>query len=156
MDQTENQRKVDALNAAKAEHRTHDFYTGRGPTARYLGTAVLRVDVGVLADQLIAPYRLWREGNAEQKYTEGVWEKRVKNMLGLHEHVAPESVSYEWPHPYANSLDTDYSWWFDTGGLYILNLGALVEIRYPNGGIKSKLRLPNYPAAKAYTEENAR
>jgi hypothetical protein len=138
------------------QHRVHDFYAGRGPEAKYLGTVVLREDVSKLADRLMAPHRLWREGNAEQKFTAELWTKRVENLLASTEDVAPESVSREWPHPYRNSLDSDYSWWFESGGLYLLNLGALVEIRYPNGGIKSKLRLPNFTPPNAYTEENAR
>ena len=137
-------RDPEAIRRAMLQIRAHDFYSGRGTEAKYLGTAVLDADVGRLADGLIAPFRLWREGNAEQKYTEGFWEQRVKNLLALREDIAPESVSYAWPHPYAHSGDTDYSWWFQAGGLYLYNLGALVEIRYPNGGIKSKLKFPTF------------
>ena len=130
--------------------RWHDFYTGRGPQAQYLGTAKLTTDVGRLADLLLAPHRLWREGNAEQPFTEGVWAKRVANLLESTSHVAEEHTYYEWPHRHKNSLDTDYSWWFEKGGLYLYKLGALVDIRYHNGGIKSKLRFPDYtPKASA-------
>src|SRR5688572_22069485 len=126
------------------QRRTHDFYTGRGEDAKYLGTAILDGDVARLADGLMAPHRLWREGNAEQKYTEETWEKRVRNLLRLREDVSPQHVFYEWPHPYKHSGETDYSWWFQAGGLYLLNLGALVEIKYPNGGVKSRLRFPTF------------
>lgn len=138
------------------QHRVHDFYAGRGPEARYLGTVVLREDVGKLADRLLAPHHLWREGNTGQKFTALTWTSRVRELLASVNDVAPESVSENWPHPYKNSLDSDYSWWFETGGLYLYNLGALVEIRYPGGGIKSKLRFPDFTPPKTYTEENAR
>lgn len=124
--------------------RTHDFYTGRGANAEYLGTATMEGDVGRIADGLLAEHWLWREGNGGKKYNEAMWVGRVKHLLQLREEVGAKGVSRTWPHPYENSLDTDYSWFFDAGGLYLYNLGALVEIRYPNGGVKSKLRFPNF------------
>ncbi len=129
--------------------RVHDFYRGRGPQAVFLGSARLTSDVGTLSDRLLAPYRLWREGNAEQPFTEDVWARRVANLLESVNDTGGD-VWLDWPHPYKNSLDSDYSWWFEKGGLYLYNQGALVEIRYPNGGIKSKLRFPDYtPKASA-------
>jgi hypothetical protein len=124
--------------------RIHDFYAGRGPQAKYLGTARLTTDVGRISDALLAPHGLWREGSDMRKFTDDVWAKRVSLLLESTSHLGEENAYYEWPHPYKNSLDTDYSWWFESGGLYLYNLGALVEIRYPNGGIKSKLRFPDF------------
>lgn len=144
MEQGRHHVELGDLRSVRSQRRTHDFYSGRGPEAKYLGSVRLMLDVGTLSDQLLAPYRLWREGNTEQKFTEEVWEKRVRNLLASTDHVDPEAVWREWPHPHKNSLDTDYSWWFEKGGLYLYNLGALVEIRYPNGGIKSKLRFPDF------------
>lgn len=156
MNQTARQAEADRLRALQAQARTHDFYLGRGPDSEHLGTAKLRVDVGLLSDQLLAPYRLWREGNGDRPFTDEVWAKRVRNLLASTEDVYPGSVSYRWPHAYKNSLDSDYSWWFEKGGLYLYNFGALVEIRYPNGGIKSKLRFPDFTPHTKHTEENAR
>lgn len=135
--------------------RTHDFYLGRGPQAQLLGSALLTSDVGTLADKLLAPHRLWREGNPEKPFTDALWRSRVQDLLDSVDDVGGV-VHASWPHPYRNSLDSDYSWWFEKGGLYLYNLGALVEIRYPNGGIKSKLRFPDFTPHTDYTEENTR
>ena len=144
MNQKRTEAEVDRLRALHAQARTHDFYLGRGPEAEFLGSIHASLDVGVLSDQLLAPYRLWREGNAEQPFTDEVWKRRVYNLLDSTHDVDPRAVSVSWPHDYKNSLDSDYSWWFEKGGLYLYNFGALVEIRYPNGGIKSKLRFPDF------------
>jgi hypothetical protein len=141
--------EVNRLRALQAQRRTHDFYLGRGPLAEFLGSVRVNVDVGVLSDQLLAPYRLWREGNAKQPYTDEVWKRRVDNLLDSTHEMDPHAVSISWPHPYKNSLESDYSWWFEKGGLYLYNQGALVEIRYPNGGIKSKLRFPDFTPVPA-------
>lgn len=136
---------------AMRQRRAHDFYSGRGEDAKYLGTALLDGDVGRIADGLLCRHGLWREDAVVQKYTEEIWEREVNHLLTLRREVAPGSVFSSWPHRHRNSRDTDYSWWFQAGGLYLLNLGALVEIKYPNGGVKSKLRFPTFT-----TEENTR
>jgi hypothetical protein len=141
------------IREALTGRRAHDFYVGRGPDAKYLGTASVCTDVGALADQLLSPYRPWREGGIERPFTEEVWERHVTNLLDSVHEVDASAVTITWPHPYPNSLDSDYSWWFEKGGLYLYNLGALVEIRYPNGGIKSKLRFPDFTPASNDSKE---
>ena len=156
MNKERTEAEVNKLRALNAQRKAHDFYLGRGPQAEFLGSIHVAVDVGVLADQLLAPFRLWREGNAQQPFTDDVWRRRVDNLLDSTHDVDPNAVGISWPHAYKNSLDSDYSWWFEKGGLYLYNFGALVEIRYPNGGIKSKLRFPDFTPGTAYTEENTR
>lgn len=109
-----------------------DFYVGRGATAEYLGTLQYEgdpVDVEV--------WELFQSLD-EDTYTEQDYRQEVADLLS---NRATDTVGQtpvpEWPHPYASSDDTPWTYAFDAGTVYIYRYGvemAAVRCNYTRPG----------------------
>lgn len=130
----------------------HDFYTGRGENARYLGTIWfpdgyrdgLKVDLGgpeYLATRHLSLPSLDNAGTS-QRYTQDNWEQYVYDAITLRQDLGGASRS--WPHPHKTTRETEWTWAFDTGAIYLHRFGAIVRIYYPTGGTRSRLRWPEH------------
>lgn len=108
-----------------------DFYLGRGPTARWLGS----IDDFGTPDE-IAGENLFREPRG--RYTEQSYLDRVEQILilagqGAHHPLSPWPDLRAWPHEYETSQHTDYAFCYTKNAIWVLQRGRLLATHHPNG-----------------------
>jgi len=111
-------------------HAPADFYLGRGPDAKYLGslpTAGAPEDIDV-----------WGrfQSIADDVYSPEDFEAEVHDLIGTTRNGAPNG-SVDWPWRYASSTDTQWAYVFDAGTVYVYRYGvemAAVRCNYTRPG----------------------
>jgi hypothetical protein len=86
-----------------------DFYTGRGDAAVYLGTSTHLVEA--IHPQLF-------QSVTDVEYTAVDFGRIVRAMV----------TSKEWPHNYADSTETPWTYAYDTGSVYVYRYGVEMAV----------------------------
>jgi hypothetical protein len=102
-----------------------DFYLGRGPNARYLGTAIL-TEHQVNLD-------LFRS-LGEDEYTQDDYLYHVSALTGIPTPTAMATVGGAqtplWPHGHADSTETPWTYCYDKGTVYVYRYGVeMLQVR---------------------------
>lgn len=102
------------MSPRKGHPDAADFYLGRGPDARYLGTSFI-VDA---SPEAIEAWMIFQSLD-EDPYTEETFKATVTDLL----HDGEDPTEWPWDGR-TDSLDTPWTYMFDRGTVYVYRYGV--------------------------------
>jgi hypothetical protein len=107
-----------------------DFYTGRGPTATYLGTQLNPDNPAPIPAINLSSW-------GSREYTEHDYRQYVGRLVDNTGHTINPDASAEqdivtptWPHAHADSTDTPWTYCYDKGTVYVYRYGVeMLQVR---------------------------